>query len=77
MKLPLTTSNTGPRFITEGNTDQQITRFKSFTVDGTSYREICKNDLLQVVVGKLFSSEEEFHVQALRDFVMPPESSPS
>ena len=34
-------------------------------------------DLVQVVGGGLFSSEDEFHVQALRIFVMPPETSPS
>ena len=63
--------------MTEGDTQLQNARFSTFTEVGTSYHEICSSDLVQVVVGGLFTSEDEFLVQALRDFVMPPETSPS
>ena len=72
----VTPCDAGARFMTNGQTSLQNEYFRTFCDGGSRRHEICKNDLVQVVVGELFSREEEFHVQALRDFVMPPETSP-
>ena len=61
--------------MTDGKTDLQNAYFESLSDHGSCTREICANGFVEVVVGELLTCEPEFHVQALWNFVTPPETT--